>query len=145
VNKQWNLDDLELALNWDYDEIIITGGEPMLRPNITADFIETIKAQTSASIYLYTAMPTYVTERVMSLLDGLTVTLHDQSDVLPFLRVASFLESLSDDKSMRLNIFKGVKLLSFAKVPLWQVKDNIEWIKDCPLPENEVFQKYILF
>ena len=42
--------------------------------------------------------------------------------------------------SMRLNIFKGVEV---GKLELdWIVKDNIVWIKDCPLPEGETLMKY---
>ena len=43
-------------------------------------------------------------------------------------------------KSLRLNIFKGIDYSSID-TSLWDIKDNIEWIKNCPLPKNEVFQK----
>ena len=53
-----------------------------------------------------------------------------------------FTESFSYvKKSLRLKVFKGVDV-SGIDLSLWDVKDNIEWIKDCPLPEDEVLMRY---
>jgi hypothetical protein len=37
-----------------------------------------------------------------------------------------------------LNIFKGIET---PKVEGWKIKNNIVWIKNCPLPEDEIFGK----
>ena len=53
---------------------------------------------------------------------------------------AKNLPKLFKTKSFRLNVFKGVdisKLNTFG----WKVKDEIEWIKNCSLPEDEVFMQ----
>jgi hypothetical protein len=41
---------------------------------------------------------------------------------------------------MRLNVFKGVDLTG-VDVTHWKVRTDIEWVKDCPLPEGEVFMR----
>jgi hypothetical protein len=43
-------------------------------------------------------------------------------------------------KSLRLNVFKGVSLAEL-NLSCWKVKPNIKWIKNCPLPEDEVFMR----
>jgi hypothetical protein len=42
-------------------------------------------------------------------------------------------------KSLRLNVFKGVSVPKTWSN--WIVKKNMVWIKNCPLPEDEVFMK----
>jgi hypothetical protein len=41
---------------------------------------------------------------------------------------------------LRLNVFIGVDIEGFDTNG-WQVKGNIEWIENCPLPVGEVFMK----
>ena len=74
-------------------------------------------------------------------IDGLTVTLHEQEDVEPFqILNKSLLKCSRVPWSLRLNVFKEVALPEID-LRLWKVKDQIEWIKDCPLPADEVFMK----
>ena len=44
-------------------------------------------------------------------------------------------------KSLRLNVFKGISVPKLYNKNNWQVKKNIKWIKDCPLPKNEEFKR----
>lgn len=45
------------------------------------------------------------------------------------------------NKSLRLNLFPNIKeILKDVDLSMWQVKD-IEWIKDCPVPEGEDFRR----
>lgn len=131
-NKQWDLDALPVGDGYaGYDQIILTGGEPMLNPSLVMQTIRDIRQESSAAIILYTAKP----ERlpfVMPYLDGATVTLHEQADVAVFRALPKMRGSL------RVNVFAGVDI---GPVPGWKVKRNIEWIEDCPLPENEVFMR----
>jgi len=127
-----------------YDEIILTGGEPMMRPDAIWSAIVFIKSTNQhAKIILYTAMTTrpYKLRSILKHLDGLTITLHDQEDVISFVRFADMLDKSDFSKSLRMNVFEGVDLsdhkISFA----WDLKDHIEWIEDCPLPDNEVFMR----
>ena len=141
-NKDWDLDGLPIVDDFTgYDEILLTGGEPMLVTDKVTDLIDEIRQQTdAASIYMYTAdvrCPRTLRLLLEVYLDGVTVTLHEQEDVAPFLRFAEVVEGIEEvGKSLRLNVFKGIKL-EYPKG--WIVKDNITWIKDCPLPEGETF------
>ena len=71
--------------------------------------------------------------------DGVTLTLHTQGDVAGFYRLnEKLLTARLEPKSLRLNVFKGIKV----DVPIyWQVKWDIVWLKNCPLPSNEVFMR----
>jgi len=144
-NNDWDLDNLEVCKSFEgYNEISLTGGEPMLWPDVVIDAAYKIRNSCRAKIWLYTAMVEnlHATIQVLWVVDGICVTLHEQSDVGPWKR---FSDLLSDGrfyrgKSMRLNVFKGVDV---RDVPSWwKVKSNIEWISNCPLPENESFMRY---
>jgi len=76
---------------------------------------------------------------LLNALDGITITLHTQRDVLPFKAFASFTNGIK--RSLRVNIFKGVYISQIPKG--WAVKDNIEWIQNCPLPKDEVFMRCV--
>lgn len=143
-NKNWDLSKLPVEEDFSqYDMIMLTGGEPMLDVKILIDVIVHIKYETDAPIYVYTAMvnDTKSALRVLDWADGMTVTLHDQTDVEPFLifHYAINAEGMKD-KSLRLNIFRGVNI-NIESLTLWQIKNNIEWIEDCPLPKDEVFKR----
>jgi hypothetical protein len=143
-NKDWDLKALPVCDDYSpYDEILLTGGEPLLKPKLVDKVISDIKNSSSSKIYIYTAKldnmvaVTWLLDRV----DGLCVTLHKQSDVFAWHRFAENLYSEYWGKSLRLNVFKGVDLSELYIPDQWEVKKDIEWIKDCPLPEDEVFMK----
>ena len=144
-NKDWDLDNLPYEYNFgQYQQVILTGGEPMLNPQLILEVVDQIKWQNEmTAVILYTAK---VDDwkgilAMMNVLDGLTVTLHEQKDVVPFFHLDYMMRLLYPSQSLRLNVFKGVKLTMEAG-GIWQIKDNIEWIKNCPLPKNEVFKRY---
>lgn len=140
-NKQWDLSKLPVCTSYaEYDEIMITGGEPMTEPLRVQRLIRAIrKENTFAKIILYTTdLATVLFYCLDWMLDGLTVTIHDRYDARHFVeseREADFDESLS----LRLSIFKGISIgpLKYK----WKIKEDIEWIDPCPLPENEVFMR----
>lgn len=140
-NKQWDLEALPVCESYDgYDMIMLTGGEPMLRPGLVCETVAQIRAQSDARIILYTARVVGLAD-IAPLLDGITLTLHEQADVRPFealeLPPRSWRTAI---KSLRLNVFAGVNI-SGVDTAGWQVKAGIEWIEDCPLPEDEVFMR----
>jgi hypothetical protein len=149
-NKDWDLDSLPVVNSFHgYDEIILTGGEPMLHPGFVIKTIEKIRKQSKAKIYVYTAKIDSVLDiyNVVCWADGITVTLHDTNDVKNFIELNNFLLKMWIDgfiskhtQSFRLNVFEGVDI-SGEDLSLWIVKSNIKWIKNCPLPENEVFMR----
>lgn len=132
-NNDWDLNALPVAKDFrGYDMVILTGGEPMLNPRLVAATAHRIRCQTDAPIILYTAKPEQLPE-VMPFLDGVTVTLHEQADVPTFRRAAAKLTG-----SRRVNVFKDVNV---PDIPGWEMKRDIEWIEDCPLPADEVFMR----
>ena len=146
-NKQYDLDALEVENDFSgYDKILITGGEPMLDVPRLLDIVGMIRKQTKAPIYVYTARVSNVRDalEVMYHVDGMTLTLHDQDDVYPFMSFYSTLHVHMNHcgmkaKSLRLNVFAGVDLK--GNYPLFDIKRDMVWIKDCPIPNNEVFKR----
>ena len=148
-NKDWDLGGLPIADSYkEYDEIFITGGEPMLKPDLIRRAVEEIREENpTAPIYLYTAKPDpELVTLLQTHLDGVTLTLHEPEDLGPtFIQFYYSVQALgfTETKSLRLNIFSNVHY-NYRDFPLdgWGVKDGIEWIKDCPLPVNEEFKQY---
>lgn len=141
-NKDWDLDNLQICTSFKgYNEILLTGGEPMLDYKLVYQTIKKIRKENSkAKIYMYTAKVDNLEEsfNILNMIDGITVTLHEESDVPSFLKFENY--NYQHNKSLRLNIFKGVSLngLEFKN---WKIKDNIKWIRNCPLPKDEVFMR----
>lgn len=153
-NKSWDLNSLPYTDKFnDYDEILLTGGEPMLNIELIKLAVKKIRSQnTKAKIYLYTAKTDDINGllEMFVILDGLTITLHEARDILPFLVFNNTLNSLDDyltKKSLRLNIFKEAadnsSNCTYDFLPLWKVKNNIQWIENCPLPKDEVLMKLL--
>jgi molybdenum cofactor biosynthesis enzyme MoaA len=145
ANKFWDLSKLPVEDDFSkYKEISITGGEPMLHPVIVIGAVQRIWSENrKAKIYMYTAKTDDYIEmfRVMFYLDGITVALHNQRDVEPFIEFNNILKEAMSDVSLRLIIFKGVEVEG-TDLSRWDVKDNVEWLHECHLPEGEVFKRY---
>lgn len=145
-NKDFDIKNLPIEEDFTkYSKIFRTSGEPMLYPEKIIRAILIIKEQNpTAKIFLYTAhvSPLYTALTILKYLDGITVTLHEQSDLDSFQRFDSLvaLEGYKETKSLRLNIFKGINLNNFIP-DKWKIKNEIEWIKNSPLPPNEVLKK----
>lgn len=146
-NKDWDLQSLPalsvpdlMMRKYRFDEIILTGGEPLLEPELVEQLIYDIKEVTNVPIILYTAKLNncYVFFKILNLVDGITLTLHTQRDSLVFGMLNDRLLKVGNEagKSLRLNIFKGIDT-DGKDLSMWKVKKDIVWIKDCPLPEGE--------
>ena len=77
---------------------------------------------------------------ILNWVDGVTLTLHEQYDVEPFVELNKLVSSLPEKKSLRLNVFNSVDLSGVDTVG-WTVKDKIEWVKNSPLPAGEVLKR----
>ncbi len=151
-NNRFDLSTLPIVEHWDYDEIMITGGEPMLFPNEVYHLLSTLRQQAeytsfTPKLYLYTALPKmsgyagyYHFVNILDKLDGVVVTPHTVKDVEEFKRINAQILCAKDrfrEKSLRLNIFPEVKkYLEAVDLSVWQIKE-IQWIKDCPVPDGE--------
>jgi hypothetical protein len=152
-NKNWKGIPAKVMDNYDYDMFLITGGEPMLFPNKVRNLILSLmKENANAKIIMYTASTKKLSELLMLTsfyLDGLTITLHDNKDTKSFIKFNEKILNLAKNgwkdtiysKSLRLNIFKEVKIPKDTDLSMWKIKSDMVWLKDCPLPEGEELLK----
>lgn len=148
-NKEWDLDALPVCESYEgYDEVILTGGEPMLNTGRLMSIIMDVKMENpDALIYMYSAKmddPDALIG-IMRYIDGVCLTIHEYKDGCHFVDLDWRLRTNSAfkmrDKSLRLNIFKeaGFELKYMND---WKIKYDMEWITNCPLPKDEVFMKW---
>lgn len=146
-NKSIDTDTVPHALDFKgYREIILTGGEPLLYPDMTRELACGIRsiADPGTRILLYTA--DYRTEAhhpsLYAALDGMTITLHEQADVEPFMYLYAWLlyTKAHIGKTMRLNVFEGIDVPDVSDI--FTIKRDIVWIENCPLPEGEVLMRW---
>lgn len=154
-NKQFDLNSLPIVSRWDYEEIMITGGEPLLFDDYLLGIILSINdisemMGNNPKIFVYTSICNY--EKVLNILphiNGIVLTPHKESDILNFMELNNFLGARRDyfyvkDKvsSLRLKLFPDIKALlpKDIDLSLWQVRD-VEWIENCPVPEGEDFRR----
>ena len=136
-NKDWDIRNLPVCNDFrGFDLIMLTGGEPMLHPNVILQTIEIIRSQTKAPIILYTALleDKVMLGKVLDLIEGITITLHEPEDIGAFMEFDRYYPERTN-KSFRINLFKGVEAAECS--PRWKIKDDIVWIKNSPLPDGE--------
>ena len=150
-NKQWDLEALPRTKYFGgYDEVIITGGEPMLYPELVQEVAGEIRRQNQhTKIFLYTALVRFTDlSRLIreGYLDGVTVTLHEHSDLTTSFFAFAGAPTYFPGRSFRLNVFKEARVLESMLQALeeagWNIRRGVEWIENCPLPEDEVFMRY---
>jgi hypothetical protein len=146
-NLSWDLDRLPVVKSFEgYDEILLTGGEPMRSPLALAVLIGRIQQENpDAKIYVYTA-DVSKTELALDILwfaDGMSVTLHETSDVNDWIEFDQAIRRLgwAKEKSLRLNVFKDVDMRGMKRPKDWKTRTNMTWIENCPLPKDEVFMR----
>jgi len=151
-NNSWNFDELPRVNRWNYQQIMITGGEPLIHPVRVQLLAHTIRSiadmqGTNPEIFLYTSICDRRLDRILDSVSGIVLTPHDKDDVEKFLKTNNrFLEMKRvgywSTISLRLNLFKDIKEMLPAEtdLSLWKIKD-MEWIKDCPVPEGEDFRR----
>lgn len=154
-NKQYDMSKVPVLDRFDYDEVCITGGEPMLDPPRVRRLATMFKMAADAmgkdvKVYLYTARIGPVTLHNMvvmeRILDGVVVTPHSADDIKAFKYLNWRLNEMDlmevpDLCSLRLNLFPDVKeQLRGENLSYWKVKD-LEWLDECPVPEGEDFRK----
>jgi organic radical activating enzyme len=151
-NKDWDLTNLPKCnsfTNTNYEQILLTGGEPMLHPDIIRNTVKKIREQTkNVPIYMYTANceDIMTLTDILDITDGITLTLHTPKDVKTFIEFNNFLNmqhhkvEYLKSKSLRLNVFHGISLKGID-TSCWIIKKDMKWIKNCPLPKDEVLKR----
>jgi len=150
-NKLYDLDKLPIVTNYDqYDEIIFTGGEPMLNPDFLMGVIDGARTiRPGATLYLQTAKVDeyYKAAQVLDRLNGMTVTLHESADINHLVMFNKFIpDSFRRDKSLRVSVSsKMIKESWWDYKKLnhlqgWEIK-FFEFEDECPVPEGEDFKR----
>lgn len=146
------MQDIPVVDRWDYDEIMITGGEPMLYPKNMRRLLEAIREIVwqmgrETKIYLYTSRTEwyYADEFIRKgLIDGIVVAPHSRDDLMYFRKLNNELLKYRYGKyhecSLRLKVFPEVRDVLPDNLNRWQV-DYAEWIENCPLPDGEDFRR----
>jgi hypothetical protein len=122
---------------YDYDEIILTGGEVGLYEQRTKELIDKIRKNSKAKIYMYTAMWKDWMKDILTFLDGLHYTLHENATLGDVGLFYKFQEAIREfqgmGKSFRLYMFPSIKF-SVNIVPyLYARIEGKPWI-----PEGEL-------
>lgn len=148
IKKISNVDEL-----LKYDEIVITGGEPMLIKEKLFDFLLQLRnMEYNGKIYMYTAFwnPGIYSNEILQSLDGITFTIHaDSTDAdIVALKSLSRQTRLADPKfSSRLIIDSRVFEkydLSNINLNSWDVIRKLQWKDKCELAEHEELVSYLL-
>lgn len=136
-----------------YQEIVITGGEPMLIPGKLLEFINRMWDKGyRGKIYLYTSFwnGKGISKEILKELDGFTFTLHAECTDKDIIALKSLSNSgilQNKDFSSRLIIDKRVYErydLSNINFSRWDVIRKLEWKEKCNQAENEELLIYEL-
>lgn len=129
----------------DRDEVIVTGGEPMLYPTKLIAFLKQVrKACPTSTLYLYTAKLDNggnKTEEIIDLVDGIHFTLHEglsEDDINEFLWFQA-VAAEHPDKSFRLSVDPGIQELLHIIPAVWKEIRIKTWFtaNNCPVPLDE--------
>lgn len=71
----------------------------------------------------------------------MTITIHDNNDVDSVHRLQNNEMELMSSKMMYLNIFRQVTRPVAILPDVWKRVKLVDWIPNCPLPEDEVFMR----
>jgi len=138
-----------------YDEIILTGGEPMLISNQVAIFLHDLRRNHVyfGKIYLYTALYNRKLELeymdLFNYIDGLHYTVHYEStdQEVAELKLLSEMLPRKSKISFRLSIDNRLyEKYDFSNIDLsgWSIVRKLKWLDECQLPENEKLFLYDL-
>ena len=147
-NKGFDLKALPIAdpthlFNTHYDEVSLTGGEPLLVPTVTVSVASLLKTKPfPPKVYLYTAWVEDASAyyMVMPFVDGVTVAIRSLRDSLKFQTIAHHYKSVFAGKHNRIKVF--AKNLTHMPEATHFTIETAEWIDNCPLPEDEVFMRW---
>lgn len=149
-NNSWDFDKLPVVEHFNYKEVMITGGEPLMFPDEVTILSDAIKNANmlayshKVSVFIYTALADGILT-ILPHVDGIVYTPHSEKDIESFLktnRAIGLFPEVAQNKSLRLNLFANMKAVIPEDTDLscWQIKDMI-WIKDCPVPADEEFKR----
>jgi hypothetical protein len=129
----------------DYDEIILTGGEPFLHPQRLLRIINYYKengTNPNQKIFVYTAMIDFneyvLFNEIIALVDGIHYTIHEGCNLEDFYLFQSLIDKYPE-KSFRLYMLPSIDFLVAIRPSAWSRVEVKPWITEdvlC-LPEGE--------
>lgn len=153
-NNSWDFSSLPVVDRLNYEEIMITGGEPLLYVNKLCTLVDSIRTVTSTmgiepKLYVYTSVCDWMKlSEVIDHVDGVVLTPHNRESVEAFKESNELINAYTilvnnpfNNKSLRLNLFPDIeKYIKDEDLSRWQVKE-MKWIKDCPVPQGKDFRR----
>lgn len=126
----------------EFDEVCITGGEPLTNPEQVLQIVEYLRChKPSIKIYLYTTMYNEMLAwEILPLIDGVHYTLHAPFSSLDQQRFAKFQLVAKEfpKKSFRLMISQEIDTAIPPIIPkVWSRIESKPWLLDCELPKHE--------
>lgn len=151
-NNHIDLNALPVVDRWDYEEIKITGGEPLLFPNNLERLCDSIRelvrqmGGTQPKIYIYTSRCRwdFVDRAIRYYADGLVVAPHSKDDLAFFRETNNKLLRYRYGKyqtcDLQLRVFDEVKEALPENLNVWDVS-RAEWSEHSSIPEDEDFRR----
>ena len=135
---QLNVGELE-----EYDEIILTGGEPLMYPRALDAVLHQVncRRKETSNLFLYTAMPSPVDAFINAVdqVDGVTLTVYNSKRMRDVWVAMARMKDAEFAKTNRLITFKDVKVPDWIEG--WEHKVK-EYLENCPLPVDEDFRRW---
>lgn len=141
LNNKINTMSLPIAKSFKrFDEVTIVGGEPSLLsfPELMSIIHKIKKDNSLCKIFLHTLKPSRSIEKILRLLDGVTVSLQFKDDIDDFMSFALYIKSrekIFEEKILKLDIFKSIDLQRFdfanPVFHLWEINANIGYFDNC--------------
>jgi hypothetical protein len=128
-----------------YDQVLLTGGEPMLYPIRVLDTVRRLRRQTpteAQKIFLYTAFFTPALSGLIEFVDGVHCALHhplssaDLRGFYGFQRLIG-IRYAGLGKTFRLYIEPRIRCAVEIVPCRWERVEVKPWLKDCPMPPDE--------
>lgn len=150
-NNSWDFSKLPVVEHFNYKEIMITGGEPLLFPENWQIWLKVSKPFKNWPMaikenYFY-IRHWLICSPIISDTSMELFTLHILLMMFivywrPIIFLLDYKDELMESKSLRLNLFPDIKkhIPDNTDLSLWKVKD-MKWIKDCPVPADEEFKR----
>jgi MoaA/NifB/PqqE/SkfB family radical SAM enzyme len=124
-----------------YDEVMITGGEPMLDPERTLMIAAELKIRDpERPVYLYTALFDPAIEKILDVVDGVHYTVHENASGADVLGLSAFHGMIMNRRgSYRLFIHPDSGISITLATWVWSRIEMKPWLTEdgCCLPEGE--------
>jgi pyruvate-formate lyase-activating enzyme len=139
------IDDISLLK--DYEEVLITGGEPLFRAEYLVGLLNRLREQNSEQkIYMYTAFHHKKFAQIYPLIDGVTLTLHKDDQDISELLLNFQLDMMIDGerKNNRLSIDPDIDIMLLIIPMYWKsikIKHWFTWEEQSKVipPHEDLF------